>query len=391
MPRRLRADAVRRRHRQPRRQGRRPPDVRAARARRAGRPSAFVGRICRELVADADAAAARHRHRQPRHRRADGVIAITAHLGWTDLPLAAELSASSACRCASSTTPTPPRSPSSPSASAARRNLICVRVDEGVGAGLVLDGRLFTGSSHAAGEIGHVVVDADGALCACGKRGCLETEVSEPLLNRRLEAAGRRCHGHPAHAPASTSAPRLATVRQRPRRHRGRAVRLRPRSSTETFRAAAVDAIAARDDARASATASSCRPSTLGFDDVHRRRRRHGPRPGARASDEPSPPPSTHGGEQREHNPTRAVAGGAGHRRPARRRVRRRRRRHRASDAPRHPPGTDAPAAREAPDGERGAPRPRAASRDRRAGGDRGPAGDDRRAAPARAAPSASG
>ena len=67
-------------------------------------------------------------------------------------------------------------------------NLICVRVDEGVGAGLVLDGRLFAGSTYAAGEIGHVVVVPDGAVCACGKRGCLETEVSAPLLAGRLEA-----------------------------------------------------------------------------------------------------------------------------------------------------------------------------------------------------------
>ena len=71
-------------------------------------------------------------------------------------------------------------------------NLIAVRVDEGVGAGLVLDGRLFTGATNAAGEIGHVVVAPGGARCACGKQGCLETEVSEPLVVDWLERLARR-------------------------------------------------------------------------------------------------------------------------------------------------------------------------------------------------------
>lgn len=45
----------------------------------------------------------------------------------------------------------------------------------GVGAGIVWDGRLVRGSHGFAGEVGHVVVDPDGAPCSCGARGCLET------------------------------------------------------------------------------------------------------------------------------------------------------------------------------------------------------------------------
>lgn len=44
----------------------------------------------------------------------------------------------------------------------------------GIGGGLILGGRPFTGSRGAAGEVGHVVVDAGGALCTCGRRGCAE-------------------------------------------------------------------------------------------------------------------------------------------------------------------------------------------------------------------------
>lgn len=61
-------------------------------------------------------------------------------------------------------------------------HIVVVRVDEGVGAGIVLGGQLHTGASGGGGEIGHVVIDPFGPRCVCGKRGCLETFVSAPLL-----------------------------------------------------------------------------------------------------------------------------------------------------------------------------------------------------------------
>jgi glucokinase len=48
----------------------------------------------------------------------------------------------------------------------------------GVAAGLVLDGRLWRGAGGVAGEVGHIPVDPDGAVCRCGQRGCLETIAS---------------------------------------------------------------------------------------------------------------------------------------------------------------------------------------------------------------------
>lgn len=62
------------------------------------------------------------------------------------------------------------------------RNLILVKLGRGVGAGLVLDGALYRGQHSAAGEIGHVRVREDGALCACGHTGCLETVASVPSI-----------------------------------------------------------------------------------------------------------------------------------------------------------------------------------------------------------------
>jgi predicted NBD/HSP70 family sugar kinase len=57
-------------------------------------------------------------------------------------------------------------------------NVVFVKVSSGIGTGLILGGRLYRGSRGASGEIGHVQVREDGALCRCGSRGCLETVSS---------------------------------------------------------------------------------------------------------------------------------------------------------------------------------------------------------------------
>jgi predicted NBD/HSP70 family sugar kinase len=66
---------------------------------------------------------------------------------------------------------------------------VFVKIASGVGAGIVLGGRLHRGTSGRAGEIGHVQVGEDGAVCRCGNRGCLETLVSAPRLIEVLRPA----------------------------------------------------------------------------------------------------------------------------------------------------------------------------------------------------------
>ncbi len=61
-------------------------------------------------------------------------------------------------------------------------SLVYVKFSTGIGAGLVLGGRLFRGVGGTAGEVGHVQVEPAGQLCRCGSRGCLETVVSLPRL-----------------------------------------------------------------------------------------------------------------------------------------------------------------------------------------------------------------
>lgn len=64
-------------------------------------------------------------------------------------------------------------------------NLIVVTVKQGIGAGILINGRLFQGDGGGAGEIGHVVVRESGALCRCGKYGCLETIASARAVVQR--------------------------------------------------------------------------------------------------------------------------------------------------------------------------------------------------------------
>jgi len=66
-------------------------------------------------------------------------------------------------------------------------NLIVIKVGRGVGAGIILNGQLFQGDGHGAGEFGHVSLGGADAPCRCGREGCLETMTSMRSL---IEAAG---------------------------------------------------------------------------------------------------------------------------------------------------------------------------------------------------------
>ncbi|MET0494101.1 MAG: ROK family protein [Actinoplanes sp.] len=64
-------------------------------------------------------------------------------------------------------------------------DLVTLLGGAGVGAGIVADGRLLRGSRGLAGQIAHLPVDADGPLCRCGRRGCLQEVTGLPALVRR--------------------------------------------------------------------------------------------------------------------------------------------------------------------------------------------------------------
>jgi glucokinase len=66
------------------------------------------------------------------------------------------------------------------------RDMVYLTMSTGVGAGLILDGRLHHGASGNAGEVGHLPVEWNGEPCACGRRGCLEAYVGGAAWTRRL-------------------------------------------------------------------------------------------------------------------------------------------------------------------------------------------------------------
>lgn len=70
-------------------------------------------------------------------------------------------------------------------------DLAYIKAATGLGAGLVVDGRIYRGHAGSAGEIGHLTIDETGPICSCGNRGCLETLVGGPYLLELLR------HSHP--------------------------------------------------------------------------------------------------------------------------------------------------------------------------------------------------
>ncbi len=68
-------------------------------------------------------------------------------------------------------------------------NFITVTLGTGVGCGIILDGKLFTGSNNAGGELGHTVMIYGGEQCTCGRKGCWETYASATALIRQTKEA----------------------------------------------------------------------------------------------------------------------------------------------------------------------------------------------------------
>ncbi len=69
------------------------------------------------------------------------------------------------------------------------REMVGIFVGTGIGAGIILGGKLYYGCRGSAGEIGHTVLEVDGPLCGCGRRGCVEALASRTAMERDVRAA----------------------------------------------------------------------------------------------------------------------------------------------------------------------------------------------------------
>ncbi|SEO05182.1 ROK family protein [Paenibacillus sp. OV219] len=74
-------------------------------------------------------------------------------------------------------------------AAKAYKDMIFIDSNVGIGAGFLLDGKIFTGSRGLGGEIGHMTIDRHGPRCKCGNRGCLELMAGLPAILNKLQFA----------------------------------------------------------------------------------------------------------------------------------------------------------------------------------------------------------
>lgn len=69
------------------------------------------------------------------------------------------------------------------------RNAVCITLGTGVGAGIIVEGKILTGSNLAGAELGHTVIEVDGPQCTCGRKGCFEVFSSATGLIRMTREA----------------------------------------------------------------------------------------------------------------------------------------------------------------------------------------------------------
>ncbi|MBW7572140.1 ROK family protein [Caproiciproducens faecalis] len=122
-----------------------------------------------------------------------GTVVYSNNLGWKDVPLTADLQKwinlpcrlSNDANCAAL---------GEVAAGAAKgcKNAVLITLGTGVGGGVVLDGKIFSGCHSAGAELGHTVIVKDGELCTCGRHGCLEAYASATGLIRQTKRAAQQ-------------------------------------------------------------------------------------------------------------------------------------------------------------------------------------------------------
>ena len=122
--------------------------------------------------------------------RALGMVITAPNLGWKMFPLRERIQSATGLRttldndanCAT-------LGEWFTGAARGAKNVIGVTIGTGIGGGIIIDGKLFHGSSDVAGEIGHMTIDSTGRRCGCGNYGCLEAYASGTAIAERAREA----------------------------------------------------------------------------------------------------------------------------------------------------------------------------------------------------------
>lgn len=119
-----------------------------------------------------------------------GTVLFAPNLGWKDVPLKAELEKhlglpvfiENDCNLQA-------LGVYEKELKAKPRHMVGIFLGTGIGAGIIIDGKLFSGFNRTAGEIGHMVLEVAGPKCGCGNKGCFEALASRTAIFRRIQAA----------------------------------------------------------------------------------------------------------------------------------------------------------------------------------------------------------
>jgi predicted NBD/HSP70 family sugar kinase len=158
-------------------------------------------------------------------RQEDGLVRLGGHIGWVDEPLGAALAEALGETRGRHLAPAVRNGADLAALAEHTRgvavgidNVIYLHGDAGVGGGIIAGGRPVTGHGGYGGEVGHMAVNPQGRFCACGSRGCWETEIGEHALVR---GAGRDGTGRAAVAAVIDAAARGDAMAQASLRHVG--------------------------------------------------------------------------------------------------------------------------------------------------------------------------
>jgi len=127
--------------------------------------------------------------------RETGVVKYASNLGWYNVNLASQIQAAinkpvvvdNDCNCCVVGI-------HAKEFNSKAKNLIGIFIGTGIGCGIIIDGKLYSGSHGFAGEVGHIVLDDKGPVCSCGRHGCFEAYASRNAIINRITSEIKNGH-----------------------------------------------------------------------------------------------------------------------------------------------------------------------------------------------------
>ena len=116
----------------------------------------------------------------------DGAVELSSPMGWKAVPLRAMLQERFDCPVSVHATRVRLLAEKIIDPTLIAQNVLYINVASGVGGHIISDGHLIHGADNRSGEIGHIILDANGPRCGCGHKGCLEAYISGPALAAKI-------------------------------------------------------------------------------------------------------------------------------------------------------------------------------------------------------------